>query len=196
MHSRYLIGIYPAIWIAGMLLLTKLNCVRWVLAVGLLAIGVQGWLQGSWPLWGRGEFIAWQRSEDWESAFEVLQENMQAGDLVFLAPMLIETEDQQLIDASPETRRRYFAFAIESLFTQRKLIAADPIVVLANSPSSWASTIEANLDSTNNIKGQAWLLARTSQPWTIMDANEYKPFNNELMYQAGNLQLWRLQLPQ
>jgi len=196
MHSRYLIGIYPAIWIAGMLLLTKLNCVRWVLAIGFLALGVQGWLQGSWPLWGRGEFIAWQRSEDWEMAFEVLQENKQAGDLVFLAPMLIETENQRLIDASSETRQDYFAFAIESLFTQRKLIAPEPIFVLANSPSSWTSTIEANLDSTNNIQGRIWLLARTSQPWTIVDAGKDRPFKRELMYQAGNLQLWQLQFLQ
>jgi len=153
-------------------------------------------LQGSWPLWGRGEFIAWQRSEDWESAFKVLQQNRQTGDLVFLAPMLIETEDQELINASSETRQDYFAFAIESLFTQRKLIAPDPIFVLANSLSSWTSTIEANFDSTNNTKGQAWLLARTSQPWTIVDAGKDSPFNRELMYQAGNLQLWRLQFPQ
>ncbi|MCY2974175.1 MAG: hypothetical protein NTW52_05855 [Planctomycetota bacterium] len=192
-HSRYLIGTYPAIWIAGILLLKKLNNVRWIIAVGLLTMGVQGWLQGSWPLWGRGEWVAWQRVEDWDKAFEVLQQNKQADDVVFLAPLLIETEDQQTIDTSAVPRKRYFAFPIEALSIANGLVAPDPIAVLANSMSHWESTIEANFERMNYEKKSAWLLARTSQPWTIATASESK-FNRELLYQAGNLRLWRLQL--
>jgi mannosyltransferase len=193
MHSRYLIGIYPAIWIAGILLLKRLNDVRWIIAVGLLAMGAQGWLQGSWPLWGRGEWIAWQRIEDWDKAFEVLQHHKQAGDVLFFAPFLIETEDQQIIDTSAVTRKRYFAFPIESLSIASGQVAPEPVIVIANSISQWESTIEGNFERMNYDQKSGWLLARTSQPWTIATASDSK-FSRELLYQAGNLQLWRLQL--
>lgn len=193
MHSRYLIGIYPAIWVAGILLLKRLNDVRWIVAIGLLAMSVQGWLQGSWPLWGRGEWIAWQRVEDWDKAFQVLKENKQKGDIVFLAPLLIETDDQRTIDTSAVTRKRYFAFPLESPSTASGQVAPESVVVLANSIPHWESTIEANFERMNYEKKSAWLLARTSQPWTIATASESK-FNREILYQAGNLQLWRLQL--
>jgi hypothetical protein len=193
MHSRYLIGIYPAIWVAGILLLKRLNDFRWIVAIGLLAMSVQGWLQGSWPLWGRGEWIAWQRVEDWDKAFQVLKENKQKGDIVFLAPLLIETDDQRTIDTSAVTRKRYFAFPLESLSTASGQVAPESVVVLANSIPHWESTIEANFERMNYEKKSAWLLARTSQPWTIATASESK-FNRELLYQAGNLQLWRLRL--
>ncbi len=240
MHSRYLIGIYPAIWIAGILLLKRLDDVRWIVAVGLLAMGVQGWLQGSWPLWGRGEWIAWQRVEDWDKAFEVLQQNKQAGYVVFLAPFLIETDNQQTIDTSSTQRRRYLAFPIEALSIANGLVApqpgliktepmalatgvnsptvwrtapedvadgsgemtlssghSEPVIVLANSMSQWASTIQGNLERMNYDQKNAWLWARTgeptSQPLTSTTAIESK-FNRELFYQQGNLQLWKLQL--
>ncbi len=191
MHSRYLIGTYPAIWIAGMLLLKKLNDVRWIIAVGLFAMGVQGWLQGSWPLWGRGEWIAWQRVEDWDKAFDVLMQNKQTGDLVFLAPFLIETEDQQKMNSSPAPRQRYFKFPIEALSIAKGVPVPEQVVVLANSTSSWESTIKDNLVRMNDREQEAWLLARTSQTWTSSIASEYK-IDRELFYEGGNLQLWRL----
>jgi hypothetical protein len=123
----------------------------------------------------------------------VLQENKQAGDVVFLAPLLIETDDQRTIDTSAVMRQRYFVFPIDSLSIASGQLAPESVVVLANSMSLWESTIEANFERINDEKKSAWLLARTSQPWTIATASESK-FNREILYQAGNLQLWRLQL--
>ena len=198
MHSRYLMGIYPAIWVVGMGLLASLNQPRWIMVVGLAAMGTNGWLQGSWPLWGKGDFVAWQRSEDWIAATKVLQDNIQKGDLLFFAPMLIETVDQAAMESASELKRQYFSFALSATLPQLDSIAVEQIHsihILSNSVGSWFSTIEHYRKELIGPSRQIWVLARTNQEWSGDDFSLHELSRVDTLYRAGNLTLWRLRLP-
>ena len=198
MHSRYLMVVYPAVWISGIGLLSSLDRLRWIVMVGLIAFGVNGWLQGSWPLWIRGNFIAWQRTEDWGKAVRVLQEKSLSGDVLLFAPMLIETQDQQEIDSASEQIRRYFTFAWKAAMFQNHSSTREhnyDVYVLSNKVNSWSMTLNRYRKTIETSSRPIWILARTNIDLTLSSITDDKQWEIEVIYRSGNLQLWQIRLP-
>jgi hypothetical protein len=143
LHQRYLIGAYVACLAGGSCLVASLQ--RWPIfgLTLLLSLTALGWSQGTLGEWYRGQFLSWQRQEDWRALSATITaaeaDGELSAELVFLAPMLIETAGPRLPSELPED---YLVCPLQTVYRppgKRRLVP------LPNEPRSWEPLIEARL---------------------------------------------------
>jgi hypothetical protein len=160
MHQRYLSGAYIACLAGGSGLIASLR--RWPL-VGLtllVSLAALGWSQGTLGEWYRGHVLSWQRQEDWRALSATIAAAEAEGDLtselIFLAPMLIETAGARLPSDLPE---EYLVCPLRTLYQP----PGNPCVVpLPNEPRSWEQLIEARLSESGG--DGLWIVERRWRP--------------------------------
>ncbi len=102
--------------------------------------------------WRSGQWIAWQRGEDWRAAVQFLTVTPFTISRFFLAPMLIETSRPRIEADAQDDYLRY------PLTSQYPLDPRTPIYVLPNDTSHWPNRFAG--DRSLPFQSVAWIVVR------------------------------------